>query len=416
MDIFEALAIAAGLGFLVGLQREWSAPHLAGIRTFPLITVLGALLGMLSKDLGPWPVAAGLLGVTAFLMTTSILKVYEHEMDPGLTTATAALVMYTVGVALSLGYLAPAVAVGGGVAVLLYWKRPLHNMVQRFGEDDIRQIFQVVLIGLVVLPVLPNEAYGPYDVLNPFKIWLLVVLICGISVGGYIAYRFMGATVGTVVSGLLGGVISSTATTVSYARYSRATPTGSNLAALVVTIASAIVFGRVVAEVWLVAPGILKDIIVPLLVMMLFTTLVAVVFYVAVRGSEGQAPIPAGNQLKAALVFGALYAIVLVAIAAAKDYFGDRGLYLVAGLSGLTDMDAITLSTAQLMSAGEIATDTGWRLILVGFMSNMVFKAGMVGMLGARDMFLRVALLFGIVVAGGTALVLLWPSAAGVAL
>lgn len=410
MDTLEALALAAVLGFLVGLQREWSAPHLAGIRTFPLITVLGALLALLAEDLGPWPLAAGILGVTFFVVTMSVLKVYQHTMMPGLTTAMAALVMYAVGAALMLGHTAPAVAVGGGVAVLLQWKRPLHNMVQRFGEDDIRRLFQVVLIGLVVLPVMPNETYGPYEVINPFKIWLLVVLICGISVLGYIVYRFLGAGVGTLAGGVLGGVISSTATTVSYARYSREAPEGAHLAAVVVMIASTIVFCRVLFEVWLVAPSYLPEILAPLLVMMFFTALVSAVFYFMVRGEGVDAPIPAGSQLRAAMVFGGLYAIVILAIAAAKENLGEGGLYLVAAISGLTDMDAITLSTAQLVNAGEIASDTGWRLILVGFMSNMVFKAGVVGVLGTRRMFATVSILFGIVIAGGAALVLLWPS------
>jgi uncharacterized membrane protein (DUF4010 family) len=410
METLEALAIAAVLGFLVGLQREWSAPHLAGIRTFPLITVLGALLAMVSKDLGPWPLSAGMLGVAAFVVTMSVLKVHQNTMVPGLTTAMAALVMYAVGASLMLGHTAPSVAVGGGVAVLLQWKRPLHNMVQRFGEDDIRRLFQVVLIGLVVLPVMPNETYGPYEVINPFKIWLLVVLICGISVLGYIVYRFLGAGVGTLAGGVLGGIISSTATTVSYARYSREAPAGAHLAAVVVMIASTIVFCRVLFEVWLVAPGILPEIYAPMLVMMLFTALVSAVFYFAVRGEKAEAPIPGGNQLRAAMVFGALYAIVLLGIAAAKDTLGQQGLYLVAAVSGLTDMDAITLSTAQLVKTGEIASDTGWRLILVGFMSNMVFKAGVVGVLGTRRMFATVCLLFGVVIAGGAALVLLWPS------
>jgi uncharacterized membrane protein (DUF4010 family) len=310
--------------------------------------------------------------------------------------------------------MAPAIAVGGGVAVLLHWKKPLHGLVERIGEADIRAVFRLVLIALVVLPVMPNRTYGPYDVLNPFEIWLMVVLIVGISLGGYVAARLLGSKVGSVLGGVLGGVISSTATTVGYAQRTRRSPNTSALAAMVIMIASTIVFVRVSVEVAITAPAVLPHILPQFAVMTAFMALISVGAYLMARGDKAPPPEAEDpSEWKTAVVFGALYALVLFAVAAAKEHFGDRGLYLVAALSGLTDMDAITLSTARMMEADRVDTNTGWRMMLVGALCNNVFKAGAVAALGDRRLLKRIVILFGISIVGGAALLWLWPAQAG---
>ena len=207
MALVQQLALALGLGLLVGLQREWTAHHLAGIRTFPLITVLGTVLANLSQSQGSWLVEAGLLAVALTVTVGAVTSFLQSKQTPGLTTEIAALVMYAVGAAVGYDQTALGLIVGGGVAVLLQWKEPLHSFVQRIGETDMRAIFQLAVIALVILPVLPNKNYGPYGVLNPFEIWLTVVLIVGISVGGYIAYKFLGAKAGTLLGAVLGGLM-----------------------------------------------------------------------------------------------------------------------------------------------------------------------------------------------------------------
>jgi uncharacterized membrane protein (DUF4010 family) len=409
-EIFQQLAIALGLGLLVGLQREWTDMHVAGIRTFALITVFGAVGGLLAESFGGWIVIAGLGGVVAMMVVENMARLRDGESHPGPTTELAALVMYAVGVLLVLHYTLVAVAVGGGVALLLHWKEPLHAFVHRIGERDIRAVFRLVLIALVVLPVLPDRTYGPYDVLNPFRIWLMVVLIVGISLGGYVAHRLLGAKAGAILGGMLGGVISSTATTVSYARRSRQSPGRGRLAALVIMIASTIVFGRVAIEIAVVGPSIFPDILPPLAMMMAYMALISVGLFLFTR-DEG-ASIPDGSDpsdLKAAIVFGLLYALILFAVAAAKAHFGDRGLYIVAALSGLTDMDAITLSTAQLIKSDRLGLDTGWRMILIGALSNLFLKGMAVALLGDRGLLKRIAVVFGASLAGGVLLLLFWP-------
>lgn len=191
LDILRELAIAIGLGLLVGLQREWADKKVAGIRTFPLITLLGALCGLLMQQTGaPWAVAAGLVAMAVLFWIGAGAQAAQPS---GVTTEVAGLVMFVVGALVVNGMAAIALVTTGVVSVLLHWKRPLHALVDRIGEDDLRAIVQLILIGMVILPILPDRAYGPYDVVNPFRIWLMVVLIVGISLAAYVAYRLLGS-------------------------------------------------------------------------------------------------------------------------------------------------------------------------------------------------------------------------------
>jgi len=409
-NAFVQLGVSLLLGLLVGMQRERSASAIAGIRTFPLIAMFGTVCAWLAVPYGGWILAAGLLAVPALLLVANLAQIKTGEIDPGLTTEIAALLLYGVGACLVIGQMPVAVALGGAVALLLHLKRPLHKFVKVIDETDVKAIMQWVLVTLVILPILPNQDYGPYGVLNPFKIWLMVVLMVGISLVGYIAFKVFGAKGGTLLGGLLGGLISSTATTASFARRSARTTGSANLAALVIMIASTTVFIRVLIEVAAVAPGHFLQIGPPLGAMLVICGVITAIALWFNPDRTAELPTPDNPaELKSALFFGAVYAVVILAVAAAKDYFGSRGLYTVAVLSGLTDMDAITLSTAQLVHGGSLDAGTGWRVILVAAISNLFFKAGIVAVLGARALLGRIALLFGAALAGAGAILFLWP-------
>jgi len=409
----QALLLAAALGLLVGLQREWATREVAGIRSFALITILGALTGILLPQVGGWVVAAGLLSVAAILVVGDLVQARAgNTPDPGVTTEVAALVMFLVGALVGSGAFVEGTVVGGVAALLLQWKRPLHALVHALGEGDLRAIFQFVLLAMVILPVLPNRYFGPYGVLNPFHIWLMVVLIVGISIGAYVAQRILGQRGGALVAGFLGGLISSTATTVSYARQAGSRPELVPAATVVLLLASAVVFVRVLGEIALVAPHEFPVMAPPLVAMLAW--LVVITLYFGWRGkreleqTRPQEPEPP-SELRTAIVFGLLYAVVLVGVAAAREHLGGGALYLVAALSGLTDMDAITLSTAQLARAGRLEAETAWRLILVGGIANLVFKGGVVWLMAPRTLFLRIAGAFAAAGAGGGGILLLWP-------
>ncbi|MEJ2538993.1 MAG: DUF4010 domain-containing protein [Gemmatimonadota bacterium] len=407
------LGIGLGLGLLVGLQREHAEGTMAGIRTFPLLTLFGVLAGALGTEHGGWLPAAGLLAVAAYFAAAMVAQ-QGGEDGPaiGLTTEMAGLLMYAVGVALAAGMTAAALVVGGLVAVLLEAKERLHGVAGALSDRDLRVLFQFVLVGLVILPVLPNRDYGPFDVLNPFEIWLMVVLIVGISVGAWAAYRILGHRRGLALTGILGGLISSTATTVSYSRMAREGHPAP-AAAFVIIMASAVVFVRVLVEVAVVVPDSWAAVAPSMGIMLATLLLMAWLQWRKVPRSEGGSGASdelhraAPSELPAALAFGLLYALVLLAVAAAREFLGEGGLYAVAFLSGLTDMDAITLSTAQLVRSGSLDVDTAWRAIVVGGMSNLVFKGGVVAVVGGRTLRRPVLTAFGVALAVGFAILVL---------
>ena len=413
--ILGRLGISLLLGLLVGLQRQHVESPLAGLRTFALITVFGTLSAILDRQFAAsgWVLAASLLGMMALVFVTQVHRLHPEDPHTGMTTVAAILLMFSVGAYLAEGHLSIAIAVGAGVAVLLQFKPELHGIAARLGDDDMRAIMQFALFTCIVLPVLPNENYGPFEVLNPFNIWLMVVLIVGISLGGYIAYKFWGRDVGIVLGGVLGGAISSTATTVSYARRTSYHYDMDRLAAVVIMIASSIVFVRVLVEIAVVAPGVLVELGAPMLIMLASAVLASLAMWLRLRDQPDEMP-PQTNpsELKSALLFGALYAAVLLALAAAEHYLGGQGLYAVAALSGLTDMDAITLSTARMVKEGlatnGLSASTGWRLLVVASMSNLVFKCAIVALLGRRQLLWRTAMLFSIPMLVGTGLLLFW--------
>ena len=409
-DIFIRLAVALGLGLLVGLQRERVDPVIAGIRTFALISLLGAVCAQLGRTYGGWILVVGFLATALLVTAGNLVRLQTREAEPGQTTEFAALVVFGLGAWVVAGAMVVPVVLAGAVVVLLHFKEPLHKLVGRIGEKDLRAIMQFVLIALVILPILPDREMGPYGVLNPYQIWWMVVLIVGLSLAGYVAYKLFGAGAGTVLAGILGGLISSTATTASYARRSRESPDLSRLAALVVMLASTVVFGRVLVEIAAVARGRLLDLAPPLAAMLGVCALVSGAAWLLGRdGEEELSKQENPAELKAALLFGALYAAVLLAVAFARDRFGTAGLYTVAALSGLTDMDAITLSTSRLVQASQLDPGTGWRAILLASMANLGFKAGIVAVLGSRALLGRIALLFGAAMGGGGLIFWLWP-------
>lgn len=409
-EAYQALALSLGLGLLVGLQRQREGSPIAGIRSFPLVTLMGTLAVVIGGEL-LWVVIAGLVCLASLLIIGNVIKLSAGEFDPGITTEVAVLLMFLVGAATGMGIYGPAIVITGIVALLLYWKQSLHGWIARLADRDLRGLFHWVLIALVILPVLPDRAYGPYQVLNPFEIWRMVVLIVGISLGAYVLQRMLGQRVGGVLSGVLGGLISSTATTLSYARRTVSNPAMSSLAALVIMLASTVVNLRILIEIGVVAPQLLPAAAPPiLLVFVLMLSTSVVLFFLQKATDPVVNELEDPGQLKSAIILGALYALVLFLVAVTAHHLGDRALYGLAALSGLTDVDAITLSTARLFESGEVVPETAWRVILVATMSNLAFKLGAVALLGSRRLTRHMLVVFGVALVGTTAVLLFWPN------
>lgn len=406
----QQLSVSLGLGLLLGLERQRSENSIAGFRTFPFISLLGTVCAQVAQVTSPWVIAAGLLAVTAIVVFANYTKMKNGDTDAGTTTEFAAILLYAVGTLIVVGSMEASLVVGGVMVILLHLKGPMHRVATAMGEHDMRAIMQFVLISMIILPVLPNHNYGPYDVWNPFKIWLMVVLIVGISLCGYVIYKIFGAKAGALLGGVIGGLVSSTATTVSFARRCATESSLAPLGALVIMIASCISLVRVLVEIGVVASGVFVALAPPLGIMLGWCLLIALGLYLLSRKTKAEMSEQKNPaEFKSALFFSGLYALVLLGVAEAKNHFGETGLYAVSIISGLTDMDAITLSTSQLAAGGGVSTRLAWHAILLAAMANFLFKLATVAVLGSKELLWRTALAFALALLGGGALLWLWP-------
>ncbi len=410
------LGIALALGLLIGLQREWAVDKPIGLRSFGLISVLGGLGALFLDSFGAWPLAAGLLAL-GILLAAKVRGAaragadHEAEAHSGITTLVAGLVAYLIGAAAVAGHWLHATVLAGLVTLVLHWKKPMHGAVARLDKDDLETIARFVLITLVILPVLPDRTFGPYEVFNPFQTWLLVTLIVAINLAGYLVFRLIGTRAGGWIAGAIGGLVSSTATTFSYANLTRRGRNLGPLAALVILVASTVVYARVVLEVLIVAPALTRAIIGPSAAFGAVLLVAGLaVFWRMDRQADAGLP-EQGNpaQLTAALSFGAIYVIVLFAVAAARDWIGNDAVYAVAFASGLTDVDALTLSMSNLYGNGQIDADTAWRAIFLASLANLLFKIGVASVVGSAS--LRRWILWSGVPAlvAGAGILFLWP-------
>ncbi len=305
----------------------------------------------------------------------------------GMTTELAALAMFLVGALATSGYMEVAVVTAGAVTLLLHWKSPMHALVKRVGETDFEAIVRFVLIALVILPILPDTTYGPYAVLNPKQIWLMVVLIVAINLAGYVSLKFASGRGGALLSGALGGLISSTATTVSFAKRAQRDGSIAPLAAVVILVASALVYARIIVELGVVAPGLITYLLWPLTTFLVIFAVFIVWSLKRVGSTRADATDPKNPaELRTALSFTLLYGLVLLVSAAVNEHFGENALYPVAVLSGLTDVDAITLSVGRLFHESQVEGDTAWRVIAVASVSNLAFKSGVVAVLAGNEL------------------------------
>lgn len=409
------LATSLGLGLLVGLQREYTDHKIAGIRTITLVTLFGTIMGMVAQY---WEnslvIAAGALAVAGLMVSGNVLKSKGGSVDYGQTTEVATLLMFGIGAYLVEGKLVVGVILGGATAVLLHLKQTLGDFVAKLSQKDIVAIMQFVAITLVILPILPNENYGPYEVLNPREIWWMVVLIVGLGLGGYFLYKWLGTNAGNITNGILGGLISSTATTITYAKRTKDLPKLARMGAFIVMAASTVSLVRILVEVGVVSPQHLGVIAPPMVAQLLVMALLCIGLYFFKKStSEAGEEMPEPDnpaQLKTALIFGALYAVILVGVAAAKTYFGQNGLLVVSIISGFTDVDAITLSLANTLNRGDLHEGQAWKYMLVASFSNILFKGGMVVFLGSKNMAKFLLPAFGIAIVAGLLIVWLWPS------
>lgn len=403
IEFLPKFLTSLGIGLLIGLERERTPSAKAGLRTFTLVALLGTMAALLADKSGlPWLLATGWAVVGAMIIAAYVNSPTE-ENDPGTTTIAALLVCYGLGALVWYGQSTLAIMLAIATTALLYFKPELRGMTQRLTRRDLESILQFAVLTFVILPILPDRNYGPYGAFNPHHAWMMVVLISGLSLTGYVALRWArNGYGGAPLLGLFGGLVSSTATSLVYARYSRSNADMTRLSAAVILVANLVVLVRLGVIGSVVSPLILPRLL-PVMGMGLLFGTVGILLGWKKQPPSDPLPMPeTANpmELRAALGFAVLYSAVLLCSAWLSDLAGSKGLYTVALVSGLADVDAITLSSLHLLDLGKLDTGQAVDAIAIAYLANLVFKFGLALFIGGLPLARRIAAGFAAMAAG----------------
>lgn len=378
-QILKNLLAAFAVGILVGLERGWSdrkeeeGLRIAGVRTFSLVGILGGVWAILSVEMGEWMLFAAFI-VIAILVVVGHAVDASQSGDLGTTTAFSLLLTFSLAAWAALGYYIPALVTTVVVVAMLGMKSVLHRALEKVNTEEAYAGLKLLIISVIFLPLLPNEGFGPWEALNPYWIWWMVVLICGISFVGYFAIKHIGNEWGTLVTSITGGLASSTAVTLSLAQFAK-DQKKKTLFMGGVMIASSIMFIRMMIEVAVVNYTLILSLWIPVLIMFIGVLLAG--YWLWKRGekdgTDQEIQIDNPFELGTALKFGALLALILLLAEGMKEWFGDQGIYLLSFISGLVDVDAIALSLSK-MALQDLSTEVATLGIVIAAASNTIVK------------------------------------------
>ncbi|MES2950428.1 MAG: MgtC/SapB family protein [Pseudomonadota bacterium] len=384
-------AVAITLGILLGLERERSkgGDGGAGVRTYALIALSGATAGYVGEHLGHSGLALAMFGAIAALIV-AMYVVTALRGDVGITTEVSALLAFLLGLLCSHGQLQAAGSIAVAMALLLALKDWLHRLASRINATDVEATLKFSIVTLIILPLVPDVNYGPppLDVINPYKIWLMVVLISALNFSSYLLIKLVGAEHGVGIAGLLGGLASSTAVTLGFSQRSRQAGEDASALALGIVLAWTVMFFRVAIMAALISWELGRQI--ALAMGLLCVASLAACYWLWRRNQRrARGEVKPGNnpfELDAAIKFGLLFGLILLVSKAAQVYLGDAGLYLAAAIAGLTDVDAITLAMANLAKGDATQLHVAARAIVIAVMANTLTKCGMAIGLGSPEL------------------------------
>lgn len=399
-SVLLALVTATGLGAVIGLERQihqhFTADVSAGVRTYALFGLWGAATGFFADVYGP---AAFVVGAAAFaaLIVSSYIMFATGTKDWGTTTEFASFGAFAVGVLVWNDLVIVAAAVAVGIAALLRAKEWLHGLTDKFSDEDVRAVLQFAVLTAVVLPLLPDQDYGPFEAFNPRRVWLMVVFVAAIGLAGYVALRLRGER-GLGVTGLLGGLISSTAVTLGFSKMSKDQPRLQTALVAGIIAASGLMYARVLVEAFVFAPDMALKLMVPLVVLFVLVEGTAIYWWtrpldIASGGSDIQLQNPV--TLKSALQFAALYAAVIFIAKVLIDRASEAALSVVGAVSGINDVDAITLAMADEVARQGLDPTFAAQAVLAAVVVNTLVKAGMAIVLGSKALGRAVAVTLG---------------------
>lgn len=393
------LSVALAIGLLIGVERGWSergeqeGTRIAGVRTFALIGLLGGSAALMAQPVGAWVPALGLLTLGVLFATAHVVHAGVRPDQLGITVPVAGLLTFVLGALAASGAVAPAAAGAVVTALLLSSKPTLHQWVGTLSRKELSAGLQLLLLSVVVLPLLPDQGYGPWQALNPYRIWWMVVLIAAISFVGYFAVKTAGARKGSLFTALFAGLSSSTALTLHFSRLARTRPELGHLFATGILLACGTMLPRMAVVLGVTAPALVPSALPSIALMTLTLYGIALIHWRSLGGdrSEGATPLTNPLELRAAIGFGALLALVMVLAKGMELWLGGAGVLALAAASGIADVDAITLSLGGMSRTGldpRIAA-TG---IVIAAASNCLVKGGMAIAVGGARLALPVAL------------------------
>ncbi len=383
------LAIALALGLIIGMERGWErrteaeGTTVAGIRTFGFLGLLGGLAALLTDRFGSIALAIAFLSV-AVMAAISYVVTSRPTQDFGITTELAMLITFVLGALAGGGLPAEALAAAVVTAVVLGFKQELHQSLAQLDRRELIATLQLLLLAAVALPLLPDRHLGPWQALNPRSIGWLVLLIAGISYTGYFAMRLLGSRVGLLATAVLGGLVSSTAVTLSFGQMARRGEGALPILGAGISLAAGIMAVRILLQVSVVNPALLPLLIVPISLLAIVPLIAAVLIATRIPTPKTAHEMALRNpiELGSALALGAVFAVLFILIRAFEAWFGDAGIYLLAAISGITDVDAVSLSLAQSTRSGAIPMQVGATGILIAAMVNTVVKATLATTIG----------------------------------
>ncbi len=386
--ILQGLGAVIFIGLLIGLEREHSRSKdqkiFAGIRTFPLIGILGFLTALTASLTSEWVYVAVMFGFSGLLITAYLAAAKDGRL--GGTSEVSAFLVFILGTMVYYGYILLPAIIAIVITMFLSLKIQLHTFVGKVSGDDIFATLKLAIISIIVLPLLPDRTFGPLDVLNPRLIWYMVIFISGISFVGYIFIKLLGKDKGIVLTGLLGGLVSSTAVTFSLSKKSKLQPLLSHNYAVGIVLASTMMFIRVFIIVLVLNAALVANLWIPLIVFTIAGYVISLIMFKRASKTE-LTDIEISNpfELKSAFMFGLIFAVVIFGAKAAQVYLGDPGIYAASTLAGLTSVDAIVLSISRL-SAGAMMSGVAEKAIVIALISNTIVKMIITVIWGSQDL------------------------------
>ncbi|MBI1968595.1 MgtC/SapB family protein [Candidatus Woesearchaeota archaeon] len=408
--LLRNLLIALALGAFIGLEREYArykkrGHDYAGIRTFPLITLFGALAAYFSDLLSPWIFFISILLLGILILLAYVFSNQGKLPRIGATSEVAGFLAFFIGALSYYGEILLAIILTIAITIILYARSVLHELAERIQPKEMAGVIKFLVITFIILPLLPNRWYGPYDSINPYLIWLMVVLISGIGFAGYIALKWFGEKA-LSITGLLGGLVSSTAVTMQFARRSKKEAALSRALATGVILANGVMFLRVLLVTAVVNLALFWSLFLPVAGLILLTAIFGYVLLQKMKKNNGKMQLSSPLTLKPAVQFALLFAVILALIKITSVFFAAKGIYVLSFLAGSVELDAIVLSLSQLAKNG-ILQETAQKGVLLAVVGQLLVKGSLAYWLGGKAFRKLVVSSFALMVALGVLFIII---------